>query len=261
MRLQVLMSAMNLNGVEIISDANIQSDAIIINQCDEFSKNTIFKDGNKIDILSFDERGVGLSRNNALMRADAEIVLFSDEDMHYVDGYESIILNEFSLHPDADMIVFNVISSNPDRPLSQIKNFHRINWTNSLRHGAVKYAVRLKSVREKNITFSLMFGGGAKYMSGEDSLFIHDCLKNKFKIYGSPKLIGHVKQNDSTWFKGYDLEYLYHRGALYCALYGKKLSRLMVIIFILRKQRILSDAGGIWEQIRYALKGSNDYSA
>ena len=41
-----------------------------------------------IKIYSFDERGVGLSRNSALMRADADIIVFADSDVIYNDDYE-----------------------------------------------------------------------------------------------------------------------------------------------------------------------------
>ena len=44
-----------------------------------------------MDIKSYgcllNERGIGLSRNTALMRATADIILFADEDVTYKDGY------------------------------------------------------------------------------------------------------------------------------------------------------------------------------
>ena len=37
-----------------------------------------------------------------------------------------------------------------------------------------------------HITFSLLFGGGAKYSNGEDSLFLKDCLKYGLVVYAVP---------------------------------------------------------------------------
>ena len=43
---------------------------------------------------------------NALMRADADICLFADDDMVYEDNYVEIIENAFRDNPYADVIVF-----------------------------------------------------------------------------------------------------------------------------------------------------------
>ena len=55
---------------------------------------------------------------------------------------------------------------------------------------AERFALRTAKMHEKNLTYSLLFGGGAKYANGEDSLFIHDCLKAGLKVYSIPVEIG-----------------------------------------------------------------------
>ena len=126
MRLQVLLSAMNQNNHNILREANIASDAIIINQCDYFQYEN-FKHLNKnILFISLPEKGVGLSRNNALMRSTADIILFADEDIKYLNNYEKIIQTEFKKYPKSDMIIFNVPSKNPKRPNFHIKKRKRI---------------------------------------------------------------------------------------------------------------------------------------
>ena len=45
--------------------------------------------------MSFTERGVGLSRNNALMRASADICLFADDDIIYENNYKEILNRYF----------------------------------------------------------------------------------------------------------------------------------------------------------------------
>ena len=54
-----------------------------------------------------EERGVGLSRNTALLFAEEDIVLFSDEDIRFDEGYEKKVLEAFLKNPDADVITFN----------------------------------------------------------------------------------------------------------------------------------------------------------
>ena len=86
-RVQVLASVMHQPDDSILEKLNIQSDAIIINQCD---RNRIEKKdyhGKKVLWMDFAERGVGLSRNTAFMRADADICIFADDDEQFEDGY------------------------------------------------------------------------------------------------------------------------------------------------------------------------------
>ncbi|MDP4117859.1 MAG: hypothetical protein Q8873_01560 [Bacillota bacterium] len=63
-----------------------------------------------------------------------------------------------------------------------------------------------------------MFGGGAIYSSGEDTLFICDLLKKRLKVYVYSATIVAVQQGQSTWFSGYSNKYLFDEGALYRAI-------------------------------------------
>ena len=220
MSVEVLVSCMNQKNHSLLKKMKINSNAIFVNQCD---KNCIeeFKYNDKnIKFMSLSERGVGLSRNTALMRAQSDIVIFADEDEIFTENYKKIILKAFADNRRADIILFNILSSNDDRKQFQIKKVKRIHKYNFAKFGAVRIAVKLNVLREKNIFFSLLFGGGAKYSNGEDSLFIMDCLKAHMKIYTCPEVIGTVEQNASTWFNGYTKKYFNDRGILYKKLYG-----------------------------------------
>ena len=239
MKLQVLVSAMNIKNIkEFISDINLKTSAIIINQCDK----NFYEEYDNIKIYSFNEKGVGLSRNSALMRSNGDIVLIADDDVRYVDNYEEIIIEEFKRNPKADMIVFNLQSENKERPLYDIKKVIKLSRFNCLKYGACRYAIKLDKLKEKNIYFSLLFGGGAKYGSGEDSIFIHDCVKKGLKVYTSTKLIACVKQDTSTWFNGYNSKFFYDKGYLYKNLYGR-LRYLMSLQFLIRHYKITKENG------------------
>ena len=176
MNVQVLVSAMHQTDHSLLEKMNIQTDAIIINQCDKNEFEEFRYKGNLIRFLSFAERGVGLSRNNALMRATGDICLIADQDVTYVENYEEIIVKSFLETSKADIIIFNVPSKNPKRSSYMIPKKSRVGWINCLRYGvSFRIAARPEKLSEKNIFFSLLFGGGAKYSSGEDSLFIADC--------------------------------------------------------------------------------------
>ena len=220
--MELLVSAMNIkNEKAFIKKMNIRTNAIIINQTDNVGYRKIINDGNLIEIYNFKEKGVGLSRNSALMRAKEEIVLIADEDMVYNNDYDKIVENAFKSKPDADIIIFNVESMNKERPMYKITKNEKINHFNYLKYGASRLAIRTDSIRKNNIYFSLLFGGGCKYQSGEDSIFIRQCLKSKMNIYTNTNFIGKVEQTTSTWFKGYDEQYFKDKGALYASMFPK----------------------------------------
>src|SRR5699024_7514966 len=125
-------STMHKDDFLFISEMNIQSDAIIINQTNRNSyEEFILKSKNKVKMYSFDEKGIGLSRNNALMRSTADICLMADDDMEYTDGYEEIVRNAFKKNPNADLIVFNVPILKKNGEIKQkVKKAQRIHLYN-----------------------------------------------------------------------------------------------------------------------------------
>ena len=107
MKLQLLVSAVKEEVTTLAERMNVRTDAWIVNQCDRFGYQEYEYREHIIRCLSMAERGVGLSRNTALMRADGDILLFSDEDLIYQDDYEQKVLQAFEQHPQAQVITFN----------------------------------------------------------------------------------------------------------------------------------------------------------
>lgn len=253
MNVQVLVAAVNAKPTELVEKMNIQSDALIVNQCDSFSYEKWEKDGHIYQCYSMKERGVGLSRNTALMRADGSICLFSDEDIIYENDYENKILSEFEKHPEADMLLFN-IEVGKERETYKNTTYKRVHLFNCGRYGAVSFAVRTKKLHQKNITFSLLFGGGAKYANGEDSLFLSDCIKKSMKVYTSPCCIGREEESVSSWFMGYNETFFVHRGVLYHYLY-KKLAAVFSLRFLIAHQEKMCKEIPLGQAYRYMKQG------
>ncbi|MFI3213843.1 MAG: glycosyltransferase family A protein [Eubacteriales bacterium] len=239
MKLQTLVSAVNQDVNQLAQVMNLQSDAIIINQCDENEYTQYDYHGNTITCYSFAEKGVGLSRNNGLLRADSDIILFADEDIVYVDGYAQLILQAFKENQDADMLLFNMDVAE-DRRTYDTKEKTRIRIYNSGRYPTYSFAIRLERLRKSGTTFSLLFGGGAKYSNGEDSLFLRECLSHRLKIYALPITIGKEVPRPSTWFSGYTEKFFFDRGVLYVYLYGK-LKYVMALRFLLKHRKLMCE--------------------
>ena len=231
MTLQLLVAAMNKEALALAQEMQIGSDAIIVSQTDHYAYEEVAYKEHKIRYFATAERGVGLSRNTSLLRAEADILLFADEDIVYQEGYREKVLAEFEKHPEADMLLFNV-QAVPGRETYHTDSFGRVRWYNCGRYPTYSFAVKREQVHKHNITFSLLFGGGAPYSNGEDSLFIRDCLQKGMKVYKTPVTIGAEKERPSTWFQGYNTKFFFDRGVLYSHLYGR-LDKLMALRFLL----------------------------
>lgn len=222
MSVQVLVATMNQTDCSILNKMNIQSDVIVGNQCGYNSIETFEYKGHTACFLNFAEKGVGLNRNNALMRATAEYCLFADDDLIYVDGYPDIVEKVFSEIPNADVITFNFIDHTDygdKQPRFEIKKKKRVWWHNYLRYGTARTAIRLKSIRNNGILFNLCYGGGTEHSHGEDNLFLTECLRKKLKIYSVPAVIAELTdERKSTWEDGYNDKYFIDQGYLYRAI-------------------------------------------
>ncbi|MGN1313687.1 MAG: glycosyltransferase [Lachnospiraceae bacterium] len=228
--LETLVSAVGQKVDSLAEKMNLQSAAIIINQCEKNEYLEYENRGFPVRAYSFAERGVGLSRNNALLRAKADILLFSDEDIVYEEGYARRVLEAFNQRPQADMLLFNM-EVEAQRATYHTYKEHRVRFYNSGRYPTYSFAARRESLHRANVTFSLLFGGGAPYSNGEDSLFLMDCLKKGLKIYALPINLGREVPRPSTWFTGYTEKFFFDRGVLYRYLYGK-LCHLMALRFL-----------------------------
>ena len=236
MKVQVLASVMNETIESVIEHMRLDSDTIVINQCDSLQVQEMEHKGHMVRFFSFPDRGVGRSRNEAIMRADQDICLFSDGDIVYEPGYAEAVAAEFERNPGADMILFN-IDVEESRRTYHIEERKKVRWYNCGRYGAVSFAVRRDSLLRSGVTFSLLFGGGAKYSNGEDSLFLKEFMGKGYQVYTAPVTIGREEAGQSSWFAGYNEKFFVDRGVLYHFLYGK-LAWAMSLRFLLAHRGI-----------------------
>ena len=259
MKVQVLVAAVQENDIMLAEHMNISTEAVICNQCQEVAYKEFERKGRLGRSYAFEDRGVGRNRNNALLRADGDLVLFADEDIVYDDDYEAKIISEFEQMQDADIIMFNVAAVESRQTYENTRR-KRVRWYNYGRYPTYAMCCRLSALRKANVWFSLLFGGGAQYSNGEDSLFIHDCLKKGLKIYAAAVSIGHErarKNGESTWFKGYNEKFFYDRGVLYHYLYGH-MQRPFALRFLFSHRALMCRQIPVRQAYKLMVKGMKE---
>lgn len=216
MNIEVLVACMQQKDcLGLYNIMNLKTDAIFANQCGRYEYEELCNCENlkKIRIISSTARGVGKNRNTALLYANGDILLLADEDIIYKDDYVENVERAFDCNPTADMIIFDLnYLNNFMGKKRKIKQSRRIYWYNSMRYGGPRIAIKKQSIEKANIWFSVLYGGGAPFSSGEDSLFIREALKKGLKIYTYPYIIADVKQEESSWFDGFTEKYYFDKG-------------------------------------------------
>jgi len=214
--IEVLVATMNQSDCSLYQKMNLQTDAIIANQSNHFDYIEVIINNKRVKMITTSDRGVGKNRNMALLNASADILIFADDDMVFVDNYEDGIIKAFERLPNADIIIFEVdINANPDREdKRKIRKIGRVRTYNFMRYGTYRIVCRRNSILKKNIWFSLLYGGGAQFSSGEDNLFLREALKKHLRIYKYPFKTADMIQKESSWFEGYNERYFIDRGVL-----------------------------------------------
>ena len=135
----------------------------------------------------------------AVENACGEICILADDDLKYLPNYKDIILKQFELNPDIDIITFQVEGIE-----QKFKNYYprsrKINFLTSMKISSVEIAFRLNSIKQANIRFNELFGAGAKYCMGEENIFLMECLKKGLKVMYVPVKIAKIHIGQSTWF-------------------------------------------------------------
>ena len=214
--IEVLMSAMHQNDLSLAKHSNIQTDVLIINQCDRNGYDEEIYNGHRIRMISTTERGASRSRNMAVDNANGDICIMADDDEEFTNGYPERILAAYAEKPDAEMIAFNVTQIDSRMKTKTISTFRLSPKSQS--YGTWSITFKRNAVLEKGIRFNENFGpGSGKISMSEDSLWCRDAVKSGLRIYQHPFSIAKIGQTESTWFKGYNEHFFYDRGAyLYC---------------------------------------------
>lgn len=232
-KLQVLLATMHQTDLSILDRMNVSCAAVVANQADR--EQTLTRGEAKM--ITTATRGVGLNRNIALLAADGDILLFSDDDVTYYDGMEQAVLNAFRGNPKADVLIFGMDMVKDGQVVEKrhLKK-KRLHCFNSLRFGTYRIAIRRSAVLRCNLSFHQQFGGGCPFSAGEDSLFLKSCFDRGLKVYSHDYVLGQCCKDSSSWFVGYHDKYFYDKGVLVRCLFPR-LYPLMGIYFAVRFKR------------------------
>ncbi|MCR4908046.1 MAG: glycosyltransferase [Lachnospiraceae bacterium] len=261
-RLTVLLSAMGLKDRSILETLNITGDVIVINQTEQDSDETFREEDRIVRFISSTERGLSVSRNTALeaaREAEAELCVFCDNDCVYVKDYEKIITGAFDRHPESDILVFFI--RRPERSEPVFRRERRMGRLSSMKIFSPEIAFRLKAVRDAGLSMDPLFGAGARFLMGEENIFLFDALRAGLKLTYIPVKIAELMKTESTWFQGYNEAFFKSRGAGYTRM-SPRFNELLMLQFAIRKRSLYGGSGiTVSDALRWMKEGKKEYEA
>lgn len=238
MKIEVLLAIMNLKDEieyrNLLKQDNITGKVVAINQVKEKGFNI---ENGDTRIFSYKEVGASNSRNKLVEKAEGDICIFADNDTVFVDNYKEIIKKEYEKNSEADIIIFFAENQNSNREKNKRIGNKKINNLNLMKVRTNEITIKkqiLEKIKKENLKFDTNFGPGGIFKKGEETIFISELLKMGMKIYSIDKKISTSRNEESTWFTGFDEKYLFDQGAIFYRIYHKWY-KILIIQYLVRK--------------------------
>lgn len=263
MTLNILISCMHQDK-SIIERSNVQSDVVVINQCNE-DKREEFKFLNKNGreckalFISTTERGLSRSRNMALRNAWGDICLICDDDETLYDDCEEKIMRAYKEHPEAGGIAFslNRVDSGKQYPKEEgVLGFRQILRTSSLQITFKRKQLFKQGDKSLCIEFDVLMGSGTGNGGGEENKFLFDCKKAGMKLHYVPYVIATINPSESQWFSGFDEKQLRNTGWTSRRMLGIFIGFFYILYFWFSHRQQYKEKGiSMLCAIRFLMKG------
>lgn len=215
MTVEILISCMDQTDTSIIERTGVQTDVVVINQCNTNAIET-FQFKNKYGkicnakFISTTERGLSRSRNMAIRNSSADICVLCDDDELLDENIETIVLNAYKISPASSLILFSL--KREDTKKKYPTQPRCLSYIDILKASSVQITFRRNEIIKNNIYFDERMGAGTGNGGGEENKFLFDCRRKTLGMRYCPHSIALLKSSESSWFKGFTSEYIENLG-------------------------------------------------
>ena len=244
-KLVVLISCMHQDNHDIIRKSNIQTDVVVVNQCDKDlveSFDFVNKKGElcHAKFISTTERGLSRSRNMAIANAgDADICLICDDDEYLLDDYPEKLINAFSEEPNAVVIAFAL--DRKDHPRKFPNNKFKLGFKSIGQVSSQQIAFRRDMINSAGSVLDVKMVSGTGNGGEEENMFLHTCRRRKLMMFYHPQVIAIINATGkSKWFKGYTAQYFQNLGWVSRRIHGAVIGWLYITVWTLTHRGLYS---------------------
>ena len=187
------------------------------------------------DIVLHHLHGTGLSksRNDLIELSDAEMIMFADDDIDYILGFEARLREAYEQVGEADVIVFPYESPRPAK--SKSDKLYKHNVVTAARVSSIEITARRAALIDTGIRFDERFGLGTNQPSGEEYIFIVDLIRAGKKAFNYPiALVRHFHEaSGPSYYLTPDK--IATKGAMFKRATSAPLSWLLILLFAMKK--------------------------
>lgn len=259
-KIVILISCMHEENYEILARTNVQTDAIVINQCNRDSIEYIqfidkYNNSHNAIFVCTTQRGLSKSRNLALNYAVGyDICIVCDDDEVLTDNYEKSINEVYNIYPTADVIAFSIKCDQYTRvyPTSDSK----LSFFDILKTSSQQITFKYQSLKKHSISFDEKMGSGTGNGPGEETKLLLTCRNKGFNMRYSPFCLAKINKGDSKWFHGYTEKYFENQGWTDRRLLGSFLGLIYIFYWsIFRRSEYKADGLSVMKAIKHSLIG------
>ena len=259
MTFNLLISCMHQKDHGIIERSNVQSDVVVVNQCDQDGIEEfdfINKKGRTCHckFICTTERGLSKSRNLALRSAWGDVCLICDDDEILEDDSEDKIVNAYHENPNAALIAFALIRK--DYGKIYPKDKRPLRFKQILKTSSLQITFSRELILKHGITFDEKMGSGTGNGGGEENMFMFTVKKKGLGMLYYPDIIATVNPSESQWFKGYNERYFENLGWTDRRLFGPVLGLVYLFYWpIFRRKKYAKDGVSVIQALKHSFKG------
>ena len=251
MKVEMLISSCKIKNIKDLSlkEKNIEN-AVIVNQF--MPKYNVQKDKN-YTMYSYNEKGIAKSRNRLLEHSSGDIEVITDDDISFNADAISIIEKSYKEN-DADVIIFNLKKG---EEIIGSDNKFTYNSLSIMSVCSCQITFKRESIKKNNIVFDENFGIGSTFVSGEENIFLNDCLKHNLKIIHIPIVINNHPEEETTGENWNELV-IKSKGALMYRLH-KRTYLIFLMYFAILKHKQYKKNYSFFKFIKIFNKGKREY--
>ena len=240
MTFNLLISCMHQSDASIIEKSNVQSDVVVVNQCDSNSVEEfdfVNKKGRicHAKFICTTERGLSKSRNMAIRNSWGDVCQICDDDEYIEDNTEDVILKAYKENPDVALIAFSLMRKDISKTYPKKKKI--LGFKQILKTSSLQITFSRKLMGDKQVWFDEKMGSGTGNGGGEENMFMLECRRKHFKMLYCPDVIATVLPSNSQWFHGYTKKFFEDTGWINRRLFGFAVGSLYSMYTLFSKRR------------------------
>ena len=244
MDFELLISTMHKSIAEVLEmlkQSNVKCDVLVVVQGETEGYEQLKQNGQSIRVIFTKERGLSKSRNLALKYCSAEYGYIMDDDV-VLDTNAIRNLVEVMETEGTDVATCKYICKSGKYP----KKYNKTKFSHTLLSAAkvssIEICVNVNVIKDRGIEFDQLFGLGTSLPSGEEYIFVTDCIKSGLTVKYYPIMIG-VHPDFTSGLDFYtDKNKILAKREMLKRVFGKK-SIFFIIAFWLKKLNVTFKAG------------------